>query len=136
MAAWRPGVSLAPSAITTAASSHARARTHRRSNGPPELPREAPASGRRHRPLLRLPAPQVLELALHSARNEAERGVDAVERPHVVERELAELVRRDRERQVDRLGGARDELDERHRDRDDGAAAAHRPADPVSYTHL
>src|ERR1035437_5654851 len=91
-----------PSAITTAASSQARAATHRRSNGPPELPREAPASGRRHRPLLRLPAPQVLELALHAARKEAERGVAAVERPHVVGRELAELVRRDRERQVDR----------------------------------
>ncbi len=66
-----------------------------------------PASGGGRRLLLLPRMAQVEELALHSARNEAERAVDAVEGADVVERELAELVGRDREEaQVERLHGA------------------------------
>src|SRR5450756_3093862 len=114
--------------MTTAATSHASMKNERRTNGPPGQA-WTPASRHRHRPLLRLPTTQVLELALHSARNEAECRVHAVERPDVVEGELAELVRGNREWQVHGLSGAGDELDQRHRHRDDDAAPPRVAAD-------
>ena len=117
----------APSAMATTAASHSGPAAPMR-RGATGHRRGMPVSSRRLAPG-RGASAQVAQRARHVARLEPEARRDDVERPDVVEPELAQLVGGDREREVDELGRAGHEPDERHGHRDDDAPLAERAED-------